>query len=1076
MTIPQVLLTKVAPPAKPTRALVRRRVSKLLAESIHYRLTLLQAGAGFGKSTALVDLVNLPHPIIWYQITEEDNDPFVILLHLCHAARYTFPDLLGLPLERLQSWDGTRGPLPYIEFIHQFINTLSEGLDSPTLMIFDDAHLVTDTPEITFILDNLISLAPPLLHILIATRPLLQLPSLLRWQAHGEVFTIDQSFLRFTTDEILELFAEQYGYPVTIEDAESLFYATEGWAIALQLFWQSLRSGATASIEDALTRQTASLDSLFELLAHEVLDQQPSDVQDFLSISASLRVMTAEACDALRGTDDSAAMLNYLRRQELFVVDLDQAALRYHHIFHRFLRQRSTDEQRKKWHSRAAEYYLTHREWDSSIYHLLQAQNFDDAAHLLENYGMTLLESGRLDTLAAHMNAIPPGTLHKYPFLLSHHGDLARLRSRFQEALGWYQQAEALWRERGNFGGAAKALRDQARVYLDTVNPAIAEELLQRSLRLSDGTADREAQARLYELLAENRLNAGKADEAERFRQQAKALRREGPADSQLLFRVLLRTGRLEEARQQLEIRAEAERKEPVHTPRAHRETLLLLSLIHAFQGEAQKSYSAAIEGTSRGVALESPFVRAVGYMRQGHALMLLPGENRYGQARQQFENAIEISHSLAIPRLRVEAFWGLCRSYGYQGDLAKAQQLAQSGIDIAVGAGDEWIASLIRLTIGASYSLAARYETARHWLNRAAHGFQQCSDPFCLTVANLWYCLGLFHQEEMDLFAEEFQRVLATSQKNSYDFLFIQPTLLGFPDGRMLVPLIIHARDSGWETAYCARLLQLMGLPNILLHPGYQLRIYTLGNFRTLLGNQSLHPKGWHREKTRQLFQLLITYRRAPLDRDQIFEFLWPDINPSIAQRNFKVALSTLYNVLEPNRKPGSDSAFILREGTVYGIRPNCDLWLDVDEFLAAFQQAEKTLYEEPDCALQALQSCVDLHQGEYLPDTRYESWAAAEREHIATIFLQAADRLCCLLLHRKIPSEVIDLCQKILHYDPCWERAYRHLMSAYDLLGDHGQIARVYHRCVQVMREELDIHPSPDSTALYEKLTSSY
>jgi LuxR family maltose regulon positive regulatory protein len=1073
MMIPKVLLTKITPPRSTARILTRTRISQLLAESLHYRLTLLQAGAGFGKSTALVDLVHLPHPVIWYQITEEDNDPFVFLLHLCHATRHTFPELHGLPLERLESWDGTRGPLPALEITHQFINTLSEKLSSPTLMILDDIHLVDDVSEIAMILDNVISLAPSLLHILIATRPIFQLPSLSRWQTHGEVFTIDQSFLKFTIDEILELFTQQYGYPLTAEDAEMLYNATEGWAIALQLIWQSLRSGVTTSIEDALTRQTTSLDSLFELLAHDVLGHQPKDVQDFLSISATLRVMTPEACDALRETKDSAAMLAYLRRQELFVVDLDQAGLRYHHILHRLLRQRSTEEQRENWHSRAAEFYLTHQDPDSAIYHLLQSQNFDGAAELLETHGTQLFERGRLDTLAIYLDAIPPGTLHKYPFLLSHHGDCARLRSRFQEALGWYQQAEALWRERGNVGRIAKALRDQARVYLDTVNPSRAEQLLQRSLRLSDGTADREAQARMYELLAENKLNAGKASDAERFRQQAKVLRREGPADSQLLFRVLLRTGRLQEARQQLEVRAEVERQEPVHTPRAHRETLLLLSLIYALQGEAHKAHQAAVEGTSRGIELESPFVRAVGHMRQGHALMLLPGEDRYRQARQQFENAIEISHTLAIPRLRVEAFWGLCRSYGYQGDLVKAQQVAQSGIDIASQAGDEWIASLIRLTMGASLCLSGRYEISLHWLSRATHGFQQCSDPFGFNVARLWHCLGLFWQEEMDLLAQEFPEVLATCRKLAYDFLFVQPTLLGCPDERMLVPLLIQARDSCWETNYCSRLLHMINLPHITLHPGYQLRVYTLGGFQTWLGDQAVPPKGWHREKARQLFQLLITYRHAPLDRDQILEFLWPNANPSIAQRNFKVALSTLYNVLEPNRQPGSDSAFVLREGTVYGIRPSSDLWLDAEEFIHSFHEAEDLMEQDSDQAIRLLQSCMDLHQGEYLPDTRYDGWAAAEREHIATLFLQAADRLCCLLLRRDASSEVIDLCHRILQYDSCWERAYRHLMLAYDQLGDHGQIARVYQRCVQVMQEELDISPSPETTALYEKLT---
>ncbi len=37
------------------------------------------------------------------------------------------------------------------------------------------------------------------------------------------------------------------------------------------------------------------------------------------------------------------------------------------------------------------------------------------------------------------------------------------------------------------------------------------------------------------------------------------------------------------------------------------------------------------------------------------------------------------------------------------QGDLILAQEMAHQGLEIAAEAGDEWIASLIRLTMGAS-------------------------------------------------------------------------------------------------------------------------------------------------------------------------------------------------------------------------------------------------------------------------------------------------------------------------------------------------------------------------------------
>lgn len=1083
MPIPIVLRTKILPPRTGLRTLPRPRVTTALLDSLSYRLTLLQAGAGYGKSTALAALSEELATPIWYQVTEEDADPLVFLLHLVHATQEAIPHVQGLPVEFLEGWDGSRGPLPSNRVVDQYINSLNECLREPSLVVFDDVHLAAHAAEIAFILDRLIGLAPQKLHILLSARPPLTLPNLSRWRARGDILSLDQSILAFTAGEISDLFSKQYDYDLTPGEVQEVLAYTEGWAIALQLLWQSLRSGPTTSIIEALSRPVNSLEGLFEILTKEILAGQPEDVQEFMLLSATLREMTPEACEALyranQGSSDShtlgsaASMMAFLRRQELFVSDVGEEGMRYHKIFHRFLQQQSPEERRKEWHRRAALYYQENTRLDEAIYHLLRAKDHHAAAALLDDYGAYLLSEGRLDTLASHLHSIPPDILHLHPPLLAHLGDLARLHSRFQEALGWYQQAESFWRERGQMEGVARAWRGQARVYLDTVNPSKAEELLQQALRLSDGIEGREARARLYELLAENKLNAGHAEEAEALRQQADSLRSEGPSDSQLWFRVLLRTGRLDEARSALEARAEEERREPVSTPRAHRETFLVLSLIYAFQGESELALRTAEEGTRRGIALESPFITAVGHARQGHALSLRGGDENYENARNQFQQTIDISERLAVPRLLVETYWGLVRVYGYQGDLQEATRLAREGIEIANQAGDEWIASLARLTLGASYAIAQRYEAAEDWLERAAAGFRECSDPFGRSAARLWQCFGWNQQKRASLLAQALPEVLATCQQHNYDFLFLKPSLLGPPDERMLTPLLVLARDQNWEREYASRLLARLGLPDIERHPGYRLTITTLGSFQVYRGSTTIPPNGWRREKARQLFQLLLTNRNKTLDREQVCEHLWPDSEPASAQRNFKVTLNTLYQVMEPNREAGSESAYIIREGSYYRLRPGADLWLDTQAFVEKVAEAEQWRKTDIQRALRCLEEAVALYQGEYLPDMRYETWAAAERENLAVQFLRAADTLADLYLRDSQYSNAVHICHKVLSHDNCWERAYRQLMLAFHHLGDRGQVARTFQRCQATLRAELDVEPDSETIALFHQLT---
>jgi DNA-binding SARP family transcriptional activator len=193
--------------------------------------------------------------------------------------------------------------------------------------------------------------------------------------------------------------------------------------------------------------------------------------------------------------------------------------------------------------------------------------------------------------------------------------------------------------------------------------------------------------------------------------------------------------------------------------------------------------------------------------------------------------------------------------------------------------------------------------------------------------------------------------------------------------------------------------------------------------------------------------------------------------MEPEISHRNFKVALSTLYQVLEPERGPGSDSAYVVREGSTYALRPGADLWLDADEMDTAVQQAERIYPGAPNEACAQLARVLDLYQGEFLPDVRYEIWSAAERERLTVQFLRSCDRLCEWSLESD-PEAVIDICQRVLAVDNCWERAYRFTMQAYAQLGDHGQVARTFKSCLEVLRAELDVAPAAQTYALYYSL----
>lgn len=1091
-----VVRTKLSPPHLPRRTLDRPRLTARLAEALDHRLTLVQAEAGYGKSTALALLAASGLPTAWYHLDAEDAEPLVFMHHLVHSLRLAVPALSDAAGALLETGDAVAGPARWRASVDVLVNELDQRLEGPLLLVLDDAHHVAQSPQVLDALNRLLDRAPHHLHTVLATRLPVPLPSLAAWRLRGEVLELDRSDLAFTADEITALFAQHYGLALSQEQVRRLLAETEGWPIALPLLGR--RSAAGTAL-----RPLDHVEDLFTYLADEVLAQQPPEMIAFLRQTAVLRELTPEACRWLvdtaetekgsedekgrkggtRGKDErekmgqgeAAEMLRQVLDTGLFVANLGDGHARYHPLFRQFLLRQLAPAEARAAHRRAAGFYLAQGQEEEALHHLLAAEAWDEAADVLRRLGQEMVRLGRLDALAAAIHALPPNTLERQPTLLCYLGDVARLHSRFNEALAWYRQAESLSRAQGDLRTAGQALRGQARVYLDTVNPTQAEHLLQEALRLSDGQEDRESRIRLLELLAENRLNLGRLEDAERFRAEAAALREAVSTEAELAVRVLIRTGRLSEARATLEERAEAERQAPVLRPRAHRETLLLLSLVLSFQGEGERALQTAIEGTERGQALSSPFITAVGYMRQGHAWQLrssLDAAERAARAARCFHQAIAIAEELAVPRLKVEASWGLCRVHGYAGNLTAAEEAAAQGIAIAQQTGDEWVTALTRLALAASYVLAGCHDAAGPLLAETAAAFRECSDTFGEVAARLWQCLLWHAVGDHVRLAHGVEELLRLAQGHGYDWLFLRPTLLGPPDPRRSVPLLLVGRSLDRVRSYAAGLLDRLGLSRVELHPGYQLRVQTLGAFQVWRGAEAVSPHEWRRDKARQLFQLLLTRRGRLLERDQIVETLWPGLDGETAARDFKVALSTLYRVLEPDLPARAPSAYVLREGTLYGLRPGADLWLDAEEFERLAAEGDRLARQGDEAFIERYRAALTLYGGDFLRDYPYDEWCSEERERLLGVWLQTADRLADALAERGRWEEVVAVCQAILQRDECWEHAYRLLMLAHARLGNRAQVLRTYQRCVERLRAELDVPPSPATVKLFERL----
>lgn len=193
-----VVQTKLTPPRLHKRILHRSRLTQRLLEALDYRLAIVQAGAGYGKSTALATLGESGYPLVWYHLDAEDADPLLFLLHLIHGLRTALPNLSEAPLALLERWEGNSVP-PWTAVVDTLVNDLVTQVDGPALLVIDDVHLLDEAQASLRILDRFIGRAPADLHVILSTRHPPKLPNLVTWRVKGAVLEIDQEELAFTS-------------------------------------------------------------------------------------------------------------------------------------------------------------------------------------------------------------------------------------------------------------------------------------------------------------------------------------------------------------------------------------------------------------------------------------------------------------------------------------------------------------------------------------------------------------------------------------------------------------------------------------------------------------------------------------------------------------------------------------------------------------------------------------------------------------------------------------------------------------------------------------------------------------
>lgn len=411
----QLLKTKLYhPPARVDRV-IRSSLLKRLDASLHSKLTLISAPAGFGKTTLMVEwLADAAVSSAWLSLDSADNDPmrfwtyvFAALETLCPGLYEQLRPLLYPP------------PWPPIEALLTIaLNTLAASKRA-LLLVLDDYHLISEQTiheAMTFLIDHL----PPQAHIALLSRTDPPLP-LMRLRVKGQLHELRAVDLRFSFDETTSFFRQVMKLDLARDEIAALDAHTEGWVAGLQLAALSMQ-GRTHPGE-VITAFTGSHHYILSYLTDEVLHGQSERVRRFLLDTSVLERFNASLCNAVCESDDAQELLQHLEHANLFLVSLDEQRVwyRYHHLFADFLRTRLREEQPEHiqlLHKRASAWFMQHELMNEAVEHALAADDPEGAARIAETYAQMIVMRGEISTFLHWVACIPETIIHHHPFLL----------------------------------------------------------------------------------------------------------------------------------------------------------------------------------------------------------------------------------------------------------------------------------------------------------------------------------------------------------------------------------------------------------------------------------------------------------------------------------------------------------------------------------------------------------------------------------------------------------------------------------------------------------------------------------
>jgi DNA-binding SARP family transcriptional activator len=278
--------------------------------------------------------------------------------------------------------------------------------------------------------------------------------------------------------------------------------------------------------------------------------------------------------------------------------------------------------------------------------------------------------------------------------------------------------------------------------------------------------------------------------------------------------------------------------------------------------------------------------------------------------------------------------------------------------------------------------------------------------------------------------------------------------------------PARAELRHLGHESGAVGRAATdlLSRLPAI---PTRTLEISVLGPLTVSFDGASTAAPELRRTRVRALLVLLVVH--GTLTRDVVTELLWPDQDAAGGARNLRVTLTYLRQLLEPERPSGEASFHLRADASAITLQRSDYLVVDLWELRRLRQDADRSRERgDMDRTIAVLDAATAWWRGEPLADMAFVVGQEHEVERVRLLQLECLLELSELRLVRGQAANAFVHAERALVLDPYSERAHRLAIAAALRTHDQQRAESVTERAL-AMLDELGVEPEPATQILF-------